>query len=149
MISDIDPSEPVVADRIVEIQQAAYAVEAELIGFDGIPPLTETAAQVAGSDLRWRGAADDGQLAGVIAWSVHGAVLDIERLAVDPAFSRRGHGRALLRSLPSDTEAIVSTGRDNAPALALYRSLGFVAFGETEIAAGVFMTDLRRVVEEN
>jgi ribosomal-protein-alanine N-acetyltransferase len=56
----------------------------------------------------------------------------LQRLAVDPAMQRRGIGRALvldalhwLRRRPIDT-AYVNTAVANAPALALYESLGFV-----------------------
>lgn len=42
MLRPLDLSDPDVADRVVAIQRAAYRVEADLIGFDGIPPLHDT-----------------------------------------------------------------------------------------------------------
>lgn len=133
------------AARIVEIQRAAYAVEARLIGFDGIPQLAETAADVAArGDLTWLGAAVDGRLAGVLAFAVEDGVLDIDRLAVDPAFARRGLGRRLVRSVPTDRPTIVSTGSANDPAVALYLGEGFAETGRTEIAPGVFTTQFGR-----
>lgn len=142
-VESLDPTDPSTAQRIVEIQLAAYAVEAELIGFWGIPQLGETADDVTRRvDLTWRGAIDDDTLAGIIAWS-HDDEIDIDRLAVDPAFARRGHGRRLIRSVP-DGDTVVSTGKQNAPAMALYTREGFSVTGEVEIADGVFLTQLHR-----
>ena len=55
MLDSVDPTDPIVATRIVEIQRAAYRVEAELIGFDGIPQLAESVEQVqALGSMKWR-----------------------------------------------------------------------------------------------
>ncbi len=144
MLADIDPT--AVAARIVEIQLAAYAVEAALIGFDGIPQLSETADQVRSrTDLRWHGAFDDdGRLVGLIAWESVGGIVDIDRLAIDPLVARRGWGRRLVQAVPRDQPTIVSTGTENEPATNLYRDEGFVEVGRTEVAPGVFTTQFRR-----
>ena len=42
VLRSIDLADVAVAARVVEIQQAAYRVEADMIGFDRIPPLLET-----------------------------------------------------------------------------------------------------------
>ena len=74
----------------------------------------------------------------LIAFAIAGASSDhgyLQRLAVDPAAQRRGHGSALTtdalrwmirRRLP---DCLVNTSVDNAAALALYASLGFHADG--------------------
>lgn len=147
MIAVINPSVPMVARRIVEIQRAAYAVEASLIGFDGIPQLSETAEQVVSlRPMHWRGAFDGEELVGLIAWELIQEVIDIDRLAIDPRFARRGHGRRLLQSVPVDTGAIVSTGTENLPARDLYLAEGFVAMGQTEVAPAIFTTQFSRPV---
>ncbi len=145
MIGSVDPTVPAVAARIVEFQRAAYRVEAELIGFDGIPQHTESAEQVQSlASMNWRGAFDGGRLVGIIAWLETGATVDIDRLAVDPGAARRGHGRQLVQSVPDDRLTIVSTALDNLPARSLYESMGFEQIGETEIAPGVFLANLAR-----
>ncbi len=146
MLADIDPTVALIADRIVEIQLAAYAVEAALIGFDGIPQLSETSDQVRSrTDLHWHGAFDDdGRLVGQIAWERIDDVTDIGRLAIDPMAARRGWGRRLVRAVPRDQATIVSTGTENEPATNLYRDEGFVEVGRTEVAPGVFTTQFRR-----
>lgn len=145
MVVDIDPADVGVAERIVEIQRAAYAVEAQLIGFDGIPQLAESAVQVRSDDsLEWRGAFDGDLLVGVIAWvEAHGQI-DIDRLAVDPSAARQGHGRQLVQSVPEGRPTIVSTGAENVPAVTLYTSMGFEHVGQTEVAPGVFLAHLSR-----
>jgi ribosomal protein S18 acetylase RimI-like enzyme len=145
VIAPLDPTDPPVAERIVQIQRLAYAIEAELIGFDGIPPLHETPADVAGSTgLTWFGAFVDGLVAGLIAWEDDGERIDIDRLAVDPAFARRGLGRLLVRSVPTDRPSIVSTGAENDPAVRLYLGEGFAMVGQTEIDPGTFTTQFAR-----
>jgi len=42
----LDLSDPDTLRRVWELQRAAYAVEAELIGFAGIPPLRESLRQL-------------------------------------------------------------------------------------------------------
>lgn len=145
MIASINPTDADIARRIVEIQRAAYSVEASLIGFDGIPQLVETTEDVMGLDgMRWRGVFDGETLAGVIAWQVGDRFIDIDRLAVDPQFARRGYGRQLVRTVPADRRTIVSTGTDNGPAHGLYVSEGFSEVGRTEVATGIFTTQFSR-----
>ena len=141
MIRRIDNTDPTIADRITAIQKLAYAVEADLIGFDGIPNLHETVDEIrAMSHLEWLGAFDGDDLAGFIGWADHGEHIDIDRLAIDPIFSRRGHGRALVRAVPWAPMQKVSTGSLNDPAVRLYESEGFIATEQIEIAPGVFIT---------
>lgn len=143
-LGPIDLSDDAVASRVIEIQRAAYRVEADLIGFDGIPPLHDDVADVRALDLAWLGSWDAGELVGFVAWSVSGATCDIDRLAVHPEHARRGHGRALVTTLLHHAVVTVSTGTANTPARRLYESLGFVAVGSYEIAPDVTLTDLRR-----
>ncbi len=127
------------------IQLAAYQIEADLIGFDGIPQLTETAEHVRTlTDMQWRGMFDGGLLLGIIAWDERDGEVDIDRLAVHPDAARRGYGRALVQSVPQDRHTIVSTGAANRPAVSLYEKEGFVRTSETEIAPGVFLAHFER-----
>ena len=145
MLRRIDPARSGFAARIVEIQRAAYAVEAELIGFDGIPQLNETEQAVRELvDLSWMGAFAGEVLVGLIAWDQTEEVVDIDRLAVDPAYARRGFGRRLVRSVPSNRPVVVSTGEANRPAVDLYLAEGFEHTGSIEIAPDVRVAQFRR-----
>ena len=56
------------ADAVLEVQRAAYASEAALIGVDELPPLRETREDIVGSREQFLGASLDGALVGVISW---------------------------------------------------------------------------------
>ena len=145
MIRRLDLSDPDTLRGLWELQRAAYAVEAALIGFDGIPPLHESP-----EDLRACGESFLGteELTGAVSWvRLEDGTLDICRLVVHPAVHRSGIAGALLDALdelePSH-RVVVSTGTANLPAMALYRRRGFVPTGLRELAPGVTMTLLAR-----
>ena len=144
VLRTIDPSDVDVAKRVVELQHAAYRIEADLIGFNAIPPLHETVDDVQGQPLYWRGSFEDQILAGIIGWTVVDGVCDIDRLAIHPNFARRGHGRKLVSYLTDHRTITVSTGTKNLPARQLYEKFGFVRTGEREIASGAMVTTYER-----
>lgn len=143
----IDITDPLTAARIVEIQRAAYAVEAALIGFGGIPPLDETAADVAMRiDLEWIGSHARETLVGIAGWSLIEGAVHIDRMAVHPDFARRGHGSSLLTAMPRSRNLIVSTGADNSPARAFYERHEFTWIGDRQVVPGLVISnyELRR-----
>jgi len=122
-------------------------VEAELIGFDGIPPLREDLDGLMSSTEHWLGRYDGTLLVGAIAYELSDDTVEIDRLVVDPAHARRGHGRALLDHLDRVAPravSLVSTGSANTPAVALYTSRGYAAVAELEVAPGISITQFRR-----
>jgi ribosomal protein S18 acetylase RimI-like enzyme len=133
---------------VLELQRRSYRVEAELIGTDAIPPLTETVDELRTSEEKFLGAFVDDRLAGVVSWKFDGKTIDIHRLAVEPSFFRRGIGVALVRaalaSEPGARRSIVQTGAANEPAKALYRGEGFVEIGEREVGDGVRVARFER-----
>lgn len=148
VIKALDVSDRALAERLLEIQHAAYAVEAELIGFDGIPPLQEDLAGLMASTEHWLGRYDGDVLVGAVAYELTDDSVDISRLIVDPAHARRGHGRALLDHLDQLEPrpiSLVSTGSANTPAVTLYKSRGYTETGQVEVAPGVYVTQFRRV----
>ncbi|MEU4291894.1 GNAT family N-acetyltransferase [Kribbella sp. NPDC026596] len=149
MIRPLDLTDQALAERLLTIQHAAYAVEAELIGFDGIPPLQEDLAGLMASTEYWLGRYDGDTLVGAVAYELpDNDTVDISRLIVDPAHARRGHGRALLDHLDQLEPrpiSVVSTGSANTPAVSLYKSRGYSEIGQVEIAAGIHIAQFRRV----
>lgn len=144
----LDLTDPVTLRQLWELQRAAYAVEAELIGFDGIPPLHETLQQLRACGESFLGISDETGLVGAVSWTrPHDSVLEICRLVVHPRAHRHGLATALLDGLdavePADV-TVVSTGTANHPALALYRSRGFTPTGTRQVAPGVTVTQLER-----
>ncbi len=133
---------------MLEVQRQAYAIEAGLIGSGDIPPLHETLDELRSCGETFLGALVDGRLVGAVSWRLVGDTLDIHRLVVDPTHFRRGVGvtlvRAALAAEPRVTRAIVQTGADNEPALALYRQEGFVQTGTEEVVPGLRVARLSK-----
>ncbi|OWA18078.1 GNAT family N-acetyltransferase [Streptomyces sp. CS159] len=144
----LDLSDPDTLRHLWDLQRASYAVEARLIGFDGIPPLHESLEQLRACEESFIGVRDERRLVGAVAWTRSGnGVLDICRLVVHPVAHRRGVATALLDALDSIEPAeltVVSTGTANLPAVELYRRRGFRPVGERRIAPGVAVTLLER-----
>ncbi|NUW45185.1 GNAT family N-acetyltransferase [Nonomuraea rhodomycinica] len=142
-ISDISPHSDPFGQELLDLQHAAYAVEAELIGDDRIPPLHETLDALRAEPLAWLGAFDeDGALVGAVAWEESPDEIDVNRLIVHPGAHRRGIGRALVEQVmarAAGRRVIVSTGRDNVPARSLYERLGFESRGEREVIPGLWI----------
>lgn len=143
------------AAELVALQRESYAVEAALIGSDAIPPLHDTAATLVAAGLTWYGIrdgggdgiGDGGALLGAVAVAEEPDAVDLDRLVVSPRAFRRGVGTALVRhvlALAGDRRVDVSTGRDNAPARALYVRLGFARTGEQEVLPGLWVTRYAR-----
>lgn len=131
--------------RLLALQHAAYRIEADLIQDERIPPLHECEAELLGAGLGWLVAldADDG-LVGALGFRTLGSEVDIDRLIVDPTRHRHGIGRRLVvHALTLGDSAVVSTGRDNAPARALYESLGFSHQRDREDIPRLWVSDYR------
>ena len=141
------------------MQHRAYAVEAALIGDDRIPALHETVPDLIAANLQWWVAVDDapggpgqtsagpgeGVILGAIGFTA-AAIVDIDRLIVDPAAFRRGIGRALVDSVVSGAggrPVEVSTGAANVPARRLYESIGFRLVDEIEPVPGLRVSRYR------
>ncbi|WP_439663194.1 GNAT family N-acetyltransferase [Lentzea sp. HUAS TT2] len=139
----LDLSDDAVLRELWTVQRLAYAVEAELIGFDGIPPLHESLDELRACDETFLGLYDEEGLAGAVSYRLDGSTVDICRLVVHPRAHRRGIASKLLDAVPGGPQT-VSTGTKNEPALALYRKRGFVEIGMREVAPGVTITDLSR-----
>lgn len=134
------------APQLLDLQHNAYAVEAELIGDDRIPPLQETESDLLSSDLEWLASFDDDQrIVGAVGFEIDHDVVDLDRLMISPAHHRNGLGTALVVEVMSLAPAtVVATGRDNTPARALYQSLGFLHQSDFEPVPGLWVSRYRR-----
>lgn len=129
----VDHRDASIAGRLLQIQHRAYSVEAELIGFDRIPPLVESLEQLQSAELTVLAAVDGDDMVALLGYRRSDGVIDIDRLAVDPAHFRQGLGRMLLehlRARHSDEPLVVSTGAANLPAVALYERAGYTRLAD-------------------
>ena len=82
----LDLSDPDTLRRLRDLQRASYAVEAELIGFDGIPALHESLEELRDCGESFLGLDDETGLAGAVSWvRLQDGTLDICRLMVTSA----------------------------------------------------------------
>jgi GNAT superfamily N-acetyltransferase len=144
----LDLSDLATAEAVLALQRRAYAVEAELVGSDAIPPLHETLAELQACGETFLGTLVEGDLAGAVSWRVEDGTLDIHRLVVDPRRSRQGIGSALVRAAlaaePEAVRAIVQTGAQNAPARELYLREGFEHVDDIEVVGGLRVSRFRK-----
>ena len=147
-VRPLDVSDAATAQAVVVLQREAYAVEAALIGSDGIPALTESLGAVQAAAEDWLGISDDKVLVGAVSWrQLDDGTIDIHRLVVAPHAFRQGVASALLDALERrfpDRPMLVSTGRDNAPARRLYERRGFGLVRYREVMPGLWIAELAR-----
>lgn len=145
----LDLSDDRIAEAVHTVGRRSYAVEAEIIGFDGIPALRESLVDMRAESLRWLGICDPATELPVafIAYAVEAdGTVDIDRLCVDPDWFRKGLARTLLTHLIETNPAadvVVSTGAANVPAVTLYTLAGFTPTGTSSPVPGLEMAHFR------
>jgi ribosomal protein S18 acetylase RimI-like enzyme len=133
----LDIVERETAEAVLQLQQAAYRAEAELVGSDRIPALWETLEELRACREEFLGVIVSGAIVGAISWRYGAGTIDIHRLVVAPEYFRRGIATALVRSAlgaePAAARAIVQTGSANEPATSLYEREGFERSEDVEL----------------
>ncbi|RFU64476.1 GNAT family N-acetyltransferase [Peribacillus saganii] len=136
------------AIEILRIQIPAYKAEAAIIGFDGIPQLTDTVETIMDCPETFIGYNLKEELAGCISFTETEQEIDICRLVVHPDHYRKGIARQLVNyivtELSKDRSIIVSTGALNTPAKNLYKNFGFIEVRDAEVGPGIFITLLEK-----
>lgn len=118
---------------------AARCAQLEALLFDGDDPWPEVAfvRELAAPHNRYVAARVDGTLVGYAGISRLGRTppfeYEIHTVGVDPDYQGHGIGRGMMNRLlefaAADAAVFLEVRTDNEPALALYRSLGFVNVG--------------------
>ncbi|OHX51328.1 alanine acetyltransferase [Planococcus salinarum] len=147
MIQELDHRSESTAKAIQKIQHPAYLVEAEMMGFQGIPQLKESILELRNSDEVFLGYMEKDRLLGFLSYKKESETIDIHRLVVDPGHFREGIGSRLLVFLLTKYQGLnftVSTGKANVPAKKLYESHGFIEMEDFEVAPGIFCTALKK-----
>jgi len=134
-----------IVSQIWRLQHVAYRLEAELIGFDEIPPLMDTLDTLRSCGESFYGWLEDGELIGALAvQSESPDSLTLTRMMVHPDHFRKGIADSLMKHVLNEYQNmplfIVSTGTLNTPAVTLYRKHGFRPVSAVEVAPGVELT---------
>lgn len=131
MITKLENSNEVVANKIHTIFQNSYKVEAELIDVVDFPPLLRTVTDIIRSRTDFYGFSDNNCLAAIIEIEINEKNLDIHSLAVDPNFFRLGIAGKLIKHALTSFDvnaATVETAVLNEPAINVYKKHGFIEF---------------------
>ncbi|MBE7683020.1 MULTISPECIES: GNAT family N-acetyltransferase [Paenibacillus] len=136
--------------QLWRLQHVAYRLEAEMIGFQDIPPLMDTIESLQSCGETFYGCLDDEEelLGAVAVAEEEKGTLTITRMMVHPEHFRKGIAAALMRHVfeqyPDLPRYIVSTGTLNQPAVNLYTKFGFIPVEVTSIAPGVELTTFHK-----
>jgi ribosomal protein S18 acetylase RimI-like enzyme len=146
--------------ELLAMQLASYRVEAELIGFEGIPPLKDGIQSLREAKETFIGCFQEEEetqkqeLVGAISYMRNGNVTDICRMIVHPNHFREGIAKCLLRHLINEqcrkgtSRFVVSTGAANLPAVSLYKSFGFQERRVMTIAPNITLTSFELSAED-
>lgn len=141
---------------LLALQIASYRVEAELIGFEDIPPLKDGIQSIREAKETFYGyyveESDTTKptLAGAISFEREGNTVTICRMMVHPNFFRKGIASSLLQHILKEQEEngatrfIVSTGTANVPAFQLYERFGFTVRRVFTVPPGISLTTFER-----
>ena len=128
MIQKIDHRSNSNAEKLKNVFQRSYKVEAQLLGAKNFPPLSRTLSSYKESNNDFFGFYDHDRLTAVIEMKNEEFSMHIQSLVVDPEYFRRGIARALIIFIIEkfDTRKFtVETGKNNSPARSLYEGFGF------------------------
>ncbi|GKU76372.1 N-acetyltransferase [Paenibacillus sp. L3-i20] len=153
MIIVLNNKDTKTANDILEVQLPAYRVEAEIIGFDDIPPLRDTVQSIVDCDEHFVAYVLDEAVAGFISYEQDDNDIHICRLVVHPNYFRKGIAKQLLahvlRGPAEGKKIVVHTGAKNVPAIRLYVSYGFEEMEHIEVAPEVYITRFERPTSRN
>ena len=128
------------ARQMLEIQRNAYAVEAELLGFDEIPARYETIDVIQNLPGTSYGLFIEERIIGFVTIESSETTVEITKLCIDPTYFRARLATTLLEhvlKLHKGKLVYVHTGKHNGPAKRLYTKLGFERSAEFEPELGV------------
>ncbi|CAG7646065.1 GNAT family N-acetyltransferase [Paenibacillus allorhizosphaerae] len=157
MIRKIDLTDLHETLELLSLQQLAYRIEAELIGFNEIPPLFDSPQTLRESEESFFGYYDEidepdgkGRLVGAVSCKQSAKELTICRMMTHPDYFRRGIATGLLKH--AEQFAVpgmcikVSTGTNNTPAIELYGKHGYEPVRVRLVAPGITLTQFQKIV---
>lgn len=136
--------------RILEIQRACYAREAERAGDPGIPPMIQTLGELEEESARCvilKGVEGGAAVGSVRAW-MDGSTCRIGRLVVLPEYRGAGRGSSLLRAIeaefPGAERYELFTGSTSPDNVRLYERMGYRQFAARPASADYCLVFLEK-----
>lgn len=148
MIKLIDHTNTEIAEKIFDVFQVSYAIEAEILNAKDFPPLKRPLKDYINCPNDFFGYYVNEELAAVTEILNHPDYVHIQSLVVSPKFFKRGIGKALVNFVFENYESntfIVETGLDNIPACNLYKKLGFKEIKQYDTVHGIRKVRFQRV----
>ena len=128
MIKPLDQKQIGISQKIYDIFQVSYAVEAALLKCDNFPPLSRSVEAIKSTKSGFYGYFMHQSIAAVIELEEKPDHVHVRSLTVDPEYFRQGIGFKLLQFVLDNFNAeliTVETGYDNHPAVQFYLNFGF------------------------
>ncbi len=140
------------AAEILALQKLAYQSEAAIYQDYGIPPLTQTLAELQAEFLRRHvlKALEAGRIVGSVRAHLDQGTCYIGRLIVHPAYQNRGLGTKLMAEIeacfPEARRYELFTGHRSARNLYLYQKLGYRPGRREKVSEKLTMVFLEKVI---
>lgn len=129
MIKSINIQDTEEAEKIFHLQRIAYQIEADIIHYNKIPPLTETLYELMNSTETFIVYENQHEIIGCLSYQIKQQNVEICRLAIHPNHFKNGIATKLfnyLSSIKDIKQYLVSTAEKNLPAITFYIKNGFV-----------------------
>ncbi|MBC8079620.1 MAG: GNAT family N-acetyltransferase [Gorillibacterium sp.] len=150
LIREIDVMDNNEALQVLSLQLASYRIEADVIGFNDLPPLKDTFSSLRKSGQTFCGFFVEGVLAGCSAYSRENNIVHVCRMMVHPDFFRQGIADSLLTYIEEQEsdghQFMVTAVINNLPAVRLYEKHGYKQGDKWEIIPGMIMAKYVRTV---
>ena len=140
MIKGLNNNDVIIAEKIREVFQVSYTIEAKLLKAENFPPLNRTLDNFIDSDTQFYGYWKNEVLAAVLEISSDEKSTLIQSLVVDPLFFRQGIAGKLITFVFDNYQTKiynVETGLANLPAIKLYERYGFKEIKQYDTSIGI------------
>jgi len=147
MIKLLNLSDENTLKEILFLQKLSYEIEADILNFKELPPLTESLHSLKNSKEIYFGYFEETKLIGFISYRFLTTFIEIHKLAIHPKHFRTGLATKLLshiEALHQDLNIRVSTGKNNLPATELYRKNNFSLISETVVEKNLVLSHFER-----
>ncbi|MEQ8546837.1 MAG: GNAT family N-acetyltransferase [Cyclobacteriaceae bacterium] len=151
MIRKINHKEPEQADKIYRVFQRSYPFEGRLLKVpdEVFPPLKRLSGQIRQANSVFYGYYEGPYLAAAVEVT-SGEPTKINSFVVDPDYFQQGIGAKMMAFIFDEFPSkkyVVETGRENIPAISLYRKFGFEIVREYPLPQGIFKVVMEKIIK--